>query len=158
VWDPLVAVGRSASLAVIRRALAGVARKLGLTDINAEVVRVAAPRRFTQEISRFIYEQAQPDGSPYGGIFCLSRNGDDVQDFAIFERDGEPFPFIHLERRDIAIDDTYFLEACRVLGIQPEYVQSSARHRGPALPRVGLHLSRAVGPLDIYLGRTKLCA
>lgn len=120
VQGPLVAVGRSASLATIRRALAGVALKHGLQDINAEMIRRTAPRRFTQEVSRFIYEQALPDDSPYGGIFYLSRYGDDVENCAIFERDGEPFPVTHLERIDISIDDRDFLEACRLLGIQPE--------------------------------------
>ena len=120
VLDPLVAVGRSASLATIRRALAGVALKHGLQDINAEMIRRTAPRRFTQEVSRFIYEQALPDDSPYGGIFYLSRYGDDVENCAIFERDGEPFPVTHLERIDISIDDRDFLEACRLLDIQPE--------------------------------------
>jgi RES domain len=52
VQDPLVAGGRSASLATIHQALAGVALKHGLKDINAEMIRRTAPRRFTQEVSR----------------------------------------------------------------------------------------------------------
>ena len=112
---PLVAVGRARSLAALRLALAGVAERLGIAEIDAGVIRLDLSvefLRFTQAVSRFVYEQARHETPRYAGIFYLSQHADDVANVAIFER-GEPFPVTHLERVAIEIDDEDFLRACR---------------------------------------------
>ena len=116
VQDPLVAVGGAASLAVLRRELAALLLESGLSDLDAATIRLAVPRRFTQGVSRFIYEQAGDDGTPFAGIFYLSRYGDDVVNCGLFER-GDSFPVMSLERSDIAADNAEFLAACRLLEI-----------------------------------------
>jgi hypothetical protein len=121
VKDPLVAVGKATSLASLRTALDSVAQKLGVKAIDAGVIRVDFSdefRRFTQAISRFLYNQTQADGAPYSGIFYLGQHGDEVENYAIFERDGAS-PVTHLKRSQIDLDDEDFLRACRVLGIEP---------------------------------------
>jgi hypothetical protein len=118
VRGPLVVVGEAGSLSTLRSDLAAVALECGVDDLDAATVRLTAPRRFTQSVSRFIYEQAQEDGSPYGGIFYLSRFGDDVANCAIFER-GDAFPVTSLERLEIEPDDPDFLQACELLGVRP---------------------------------------
>lgn len=121
VKDPFVAVGRAATLAILRRELASAARKLGIKEIDAGVIRVDYSdkfRLFTQAILRFIYNQTRADGAFYGGIFYLGQHGDEVENYAIFERDGD-FPVTHRQRSEIDLDDEDFLRACRLLGIQP---------------------------------------
>ena len=98
--------------------LAPEALQFGLKDINAEVIR-CGDRRFTQAVSRFIYEHAQAAPNSCAGISYLSRYGDDVRNCAIFECDGKPFPVTHIWRGDIALDDSDFQAACRRLHIEP---------------------------------------
>jgi len=121
VSQPLVAVARARSLATLRVALAGVARSLDITEVDAGVIRLDLSvkfLRFTQAISRFIYEQARNDTPCFAGIFYLSQHADDVANCAVFERDGL-FPVTHLERSSVEIDDEDFLKACALHGITP---------------------------------------
>lgn len=119
VVQPLVAVSGRQSLATLRRELAGFVLACGLDDLDAAAIRMGAPRRFTQGVSRFIYEQTSAEGSPYCGIFYLSRFGDEIANFALFER-GENLPVSHHRHDEIGRDDSGFLEACRLLRIRPE--------------------------------------
>ena len=83
-----VDVGHSDSLAVLRRALAARALHYGLDDLDAGEVRRRAPRAFTQEISRHVFVHARDaDGHPVAGIRYLSRLGDELVNWAIFETD-----------------------------------------------------------------------
>jgi len=121
VTRPLVAVGKARSLATLRAALAPLAARLGITDIDAGVIRLdwsAEVRRLTQAMSRFIYELTMRGAPRYAGIMHLSRYADDVANCAIFERSG-PFPVTHLERLDVEVDDEDFLRACRAHHIMP---------------------------------------
>jgi hypothetical protein len=115
----LVAIGGSRSIATLRRRLRGATRRFGLTDIDAAAIRLTAPRAFTQEVSRFVFEQVDEGGARYGGIVYLSKHGDDVVDCAIFERGGT-LPVHSLERTSIAADDVDFLTACEMLGLVAE--------------------------------------
>lgn len=65
------------------------------------------------------FDTAPAPSSPYGGLWYLSRLGDDLVNCAFFER-GDPFPITHLERTDIESDDADYLRACRLLGLRPE--------------------------------------
>jgi len=116
VEGALVVIGASESIAMLRRRMGRAARRHGLTDIDAAAIRLTAPRGFTQEVSRFIFEQVAEGGTRYGGIVYLSKHGDDVVDCAIFER-GDAFPVHSTERMSIAADDEDFLTACEMLGL-----------------------------------------
>jgi len=79
-------VGHSESLAQIRRDLASRVVHYQLPDLDGSVIRLSAPRRFTQEISRYVYEQTTESGRrAFDGISYLSRLGDEFRNWAIFE-------------------------------------------------------------------------
>ena len=75
-----VDVGDSASLATLRTALAASAIHHGLDEIDAATIRLRAPRAFTQQVSRYVYEQGS-----FAGIRYRSRLGDDILNWAVFE-------------------------------------------------------------------------
>lgn len=58
----------------------------GLDDLDAADLRRRAPRAFTQDLSRYIFEHgADADGVSLVGVRYLSRLGDDIENWAIFE-------------------------------------------------------------------------
>jgi hypothetical protein len=57
-----VDVGDAASLATLRSGLAARAIHYDLAEIDAATIRLAAPRSFTQEVSRFVYEWRDEGG------------------------------------------------------------------------------------------------
>lgn len=89
-------VGRSRSLAHLRRLLAARLVHYGLPDLDAGTIRLTAPRRLTQEISRCIFEMTEVGSVEPSdhGICYLSRLGDELENWAIFEMSeasgGEP--------------------------------------------------------------------
>ena len=116
VKSPLVDVGSTRSLATLRKSLAAEALLLGVRDVDAASIRESVDRRFTQVVSRTVYEQP----ALYAGVFYLSRYGNDVADYAIFERSESPqFPITHVERSVIELDDEDFQRACTLHGITP---------------------------------------
>jgi hypothetical protein len=75
-------------------------------------VRRRAPRAFTQEISRYVFERGvTEDGEPLLGIRYLSRLGDDIENWAIFEGT-EPYD---KRSEEIARDDPDLVEALQTL-------------------------------------------
>jgi hypothetical protein len=79
-------VGRSESLAQLRSALAARALHYGFDDLDAGELRRRAPRAFTQEISRHVFVHGRDAGGrPLAGLRYLSRLGDDLVNWAIFE-------------------------------------------------------------------------
>ena len=79
-------VGHSRSLEHLRTRLAARLIHYGFEDLDAATIRMSAPRRFTQEISRHVYECSHPDGErAYAGIRYASRLGDEVYNWAICE-------------------------------------------------------------------------
>jgi hypothetical protein len=81
-----VDVGHSDSLAHLRAALADRVLHFGFDDLDAGELRRRAPRAFTQEISRYVFEHARDAaGRPVAGIRYLSRLGDEFVNWAIFE-------------------------------------------------------------------------
>jgi hypothetical protein len=83
---PYADVGHSSSLAHLRVALASRLVHYGLDDIDGSALRRRAPRSFTQELSRYVFEHARTDdGEALAGIRYLSRLGDDIINWAIFE-------------------------------------------------------------------------
>jgi hypothetical protein len=81
-----VDLGHSDSLAHLRTALADRVLHHGLDDLDAGDVRRRAPRRLTQEISRYLFERGRDaEGDTVAGVRYLSRLGDEFVNWAIFE-------------------------------------------------------------------------
>jgi hypothetical protein len=112
-------VGHSDSLAVLRTAMASRLVHHKLTDLDASAVRLAAPRRFTQEISRYVYERTEPSGHrSFAGIAYRSRLGDDFQNWAIFEPVAHGEGVLHdLDVSRIRSDDPDLSQALSILGV-----------------------------------------
>ena len=109
-------ISHSDSLVLLRRVFAARIVHYQIHDLDAAAIRMSAPRRFTQEISRFIYQCSLPDGRPaFTGIFYRSRLGDDFRNWAIFERP-EPEDVIREHSAvDFPSDDPDLREALRLL-------------------------------------------
>jgi len=108
-------VGHSRSLAFVRSTLASRLAHYGLTDLDAATIRLSTPRRFTQEISRLIYETTALSGPRFSGIRYGSRLGDDFGNWAVFESD--PAPVHVVAARAIDPGDADLQEALDLLGI-----------------------------------------
>lgn len=114
-------VGHSTSLAQIRRQLGARLARHRLPDLDGAAIRLRAPRRLTQEISRWVYAQTAPDGGrAFAGISYLSRLGDELRNWAIFEpasaREARALP------RDVRVhrirpDDPDLRRALELLGL-----------------------------------------
>jgi hypothetical protein len=108
------ALGHSASLAYLRRALGGRLVQFGVDDLDASDIRVRAPRALTQELSRVIYEHHPGGGAdPFAGIAYRSRLGDDLENWALFEPN-EP---ISTEHESLQADDPDFLLVVERFGL-----------------------------------------
>lgn len=120
VEGEFVDVGHSTSLAHFRKALAPRVLHYGLDDLDAATVRFSAPRRFTQEISRYVYDRSTPQGHrTFAGIAYRSRLGDEFRNWAIFESAGSRFPSIgEPETAPIEADDTELIRALQLLGVR----------------------------------------
>lgn len=82
-------VSGAQSLSLLRRRMASRLDVHGLTDLDASAIRISAPRRFTQEISRLIYECTSGGARQFDGIYYRSRFGDEFDNWALFEPLGE---------------------------------------------------------------------
>jgi hypothetical protein len=78
-------VGHHESLAELRLAFAASAVQLGLNDLNAAAIRLNAPRSFTQAISRHVFDQTEGGQRRWNGLSYLSKHGDDLRNWAVFE-------------------------------------------------------------------------
>jgi hypothetical protein len=113
-----VDIGEASSLATLRSQLAARAIHYGLSEIDAAAIRLSAPRRFTQEVSRLIYEWHEEQGG-CAGICYRSRLGDQFVNWAIFEPACDPAPWSQLmSSSEIEPDDPDLLEALRLLDLQ----------------------------------------
>jgi hypothetical protein len=112
-------LGASASLAWLRRALGSRLRAHGLRDLDAAAIRLSAPRRFTQEISRAVYEETLRGGRPrFAGIAYRSRLGDELRNWALFERAGGALFTRTPEAAAIAADDPDLRAALALLSVR----------------------------------------
>lgn len=78
-------VGAAVSLHVLRDALGRVAHDLGLDEIDVAALRQSNERRFTQAVSRFVSLTKGDGDSHFAGIVYLSKLGDEIVNWAIFE-------------------------------------------------------------------------
>ena len=107
-------VGHSDSLAHLRAALAARLVHHGIDDLDGGDLRRRAPRALTQEISRYVFERGVDDeGRSLVGVRYLSRLGDELENWAIFDgtqpEDATSQP--------IASDDEDLLAALAKLGL-----------------------------------------
>ncbi len=110
-------IGDADSLATLRVHLAARAIHYGLSEIDAATVRLHAPRRFTQEISRLIYEWHQDHGD-CAGICYRSRLGDQFVNWAIFEPPAATeLGLAQASADEIKPDDADLLAALRLLNL-----------------------------------------
>lgn len=81
-----VAIGHSSTLAWLRNEMASRVLHYGLEpDLDAATVRMSAPRAFTQEVSRRVYEMTGAGSRAFDGLAYGSRLGDELTNWAIFE-------------------------------------------------------------------------
>jgi hypothetical protein len=112
-------IGSAASLATIRSQLAAKALQHGLTDVDAAAIRAAAPRAFTQEVSRLVYGSRTAEGEPLAGIRYRSRLDDGTDNWAVFEpARGAPAPLHALDAEPVRSGDPDVTRAITVLGLQ----------------------------------------
>jgi hypothetical protein len=115
-------IGHSESLAELERALGGRLAHYRLANLDASAIRVTAPRRFTQEISRYVYElTAARKRRAFDGIAYLSKLGDEFWNWALFEPIGPSAPRRFLSEirvSKIAPSNAAFREALDLLGIR----------------------------------------
>ncbi len=78
-------VGHHQSLAELRAALAAQAVHHGLHDLDAATIRLTAPRALTQAISRYVFSQTINGHRRWNGLTYLSKHGDNLRNWAIFE-------------------------------------------------------------------------
>lgn len=103
-----VDIGHSSTIAELRPVFLSAALAHGLQDFDAAAVRVHAPRAFTQLISRHLYRQLLDDGALASGVAFASRHGDDLQLWAVYEREA-----------DAGGDRSHLLRECRDEDIDP---------------------------------------
>lgn len=106
-------IGNSASIVHLRMALAARLSDYGLDDLDAGDIRLRVPRGFTQEISRYIFEQTDQGQPAYAGIRYGSRLGDELTNWAIFEPN-EP---VDCEQAEIEPDDPDLVQVLEDYGL-----------------------------------------
>ena len=97
----------------LRTALAAIAVRLGMEDIDLSSLERAEPRLLTQHASRNAF------GLGYAGVYYHSRYGHTIENWAIFEDWAIPqrFPIHQPNSRKVAEDDSDLLEALHILGL-----------------------------------------
>lgn len=72
-------IGHSQTLAWLNHRLATRLVHYHIPELDGSAIRLSVPRRFTQEISRVIYELTDAGRRQYDGIAYLSRLGDEFE-------------------------------------------------------------------------------
>ena len=106
-----VDISHSESLAHLRQRLATRLVHYGLDDLDAGDIRRRTPRALTQEVSRYVF--GRPEA--YAGIRYLSRLGDELTNWGIFEG-SEPDEILE-ENETIDPDDPDFVSALDTLDL-----------------------------------------
>lgn len=80
-----VDVGHHETIAELRTQLAARVVHHGLHDLDAATIRLTAPRGFTQDISRHVFDRSVDGERQWNGIAYRSKHGDDLTNWALFE-------------------------------------------------------------------------
>lgn len=120
VEGDFVDVGHSTSLVRLREALAARILHYRLADLDGATVRLSAPRRFTQELSRYVYNCSTRQGQRrFAGIAYRSRLGDEFRNWAIFEAPRGALPWIgEPDTSALEVDDSDLRRALELLGVR----------------------------------------
>lgn len=105
------------TLPTLREKFLVTARDFGIHDVDAATVRMSAPRELTQSMSAWLYQIVGPGGQRINGVQYLSKHGDDVVLWAIYERgtgDSPPELTARTAPVPIASDDEALTEAMRI--------------------------------------------
>lgn len=97
------------------------ALSLGLGDFDAAALKDGRARALTQAVSTRLYESVLDDGHQLDGIEFLSRHGDDLKLWAVYERPGDPDVSPRLSDRhrvDLEPDHRDLMAAMALLGLQ----------------------------------------
>lgn len=115
----LADVGAASSLASLRSHLANRGVHYGLAHVDAAAIRLKAPRRFTQQVSRFVHECRTEEGSHFAGIHYGSRLDDQTYNWASFEPVSDSPPSLHsFSFETIRPDDPGAARAVALLGLR----------------------------------------
>ncbi len=109
------------SIEYIRAAMAEGLIRFGLDDLDSEILRGPVPRRFTQEMSRMIYECSTSGGErAYSGIAYSSGLGEEFGNWAVFEplTFGVANPITVIARSKISEDDPDLAKALEILDLK----------------------------------------
>lgn len=106
----------SRSLAFLGKRIGDV-RQYGVKELDAAAIREQAHRALAQRVSRIVFECTDAEGAPqFDGISYRSRLGDELHNWALFER-GEA-PLDEKEAAEVEPDDRDLTEALERLGLQ----------------------------------------
>lgn len=86
----------------------------GMHDLDAASIRLTAPRAFTQDVSRYVFGQTVDGQRRWNGLAYLSKYGDDLQNWAIFE----PVAPQVLDVTDFGRDDADLVAALALHGLR----------------------------------------
>ena len=112
-------IGAAGSLSLLRSRLADRGIHHGLSDIDAAAIRLMAPRGFTQQVSRLVYEFRTEGGEPLAGIRYQSRLDDGTSNWAIFEpMSDSPAPLRSTTAEPIQPDDPDVIQVAALLGVR----------------------------------------
>jgi len=112
-------VGAVRSVVYLRDVLADRALHFGIDELDAATIRAHAPRGFTQELSRLVFECADADGEPqFAGIAYRSRLGDEIVNWAIFEPSTGTDRLREPQSNAIDPDDPELVGVLELLGIE----------------------------------------
>jgi RES domain len=101
-------VGHSESLAHLQLAMSAKLISYNIKELDGSVIREAR-REFTQDVSLYVFRQADGEGSPsFTGIAYESRLGNDILNWAIFERPDQD-PVRDAATTEISLDDPDFV-------------------------------------------------
>ena len=106
----------------MRQAFASLVLQYGIDDLDAAAIRLSVPRAFTQELSSYFEAQIDDNGQAFAGIYFLSKHGDDIENWAIFEQErmrGQT-PILSVERENPDRDDEDLRRALDLLAIRME--------------------------------------
>lgn len=80
-------VADSATIAAFRPTFGAFAIELGFADFDSSALQNSEPRALTQLVGRAVYEVSNEAGAPaFDGVRFLSRHGNDLELWSIFER------------------------------------------------------------------------
>jgi hypothetical protein len=112
-------IGHSRSLRLLRDRLGADALAWGVDELDAAAIRLSAPRALTQAVSRIAFDCVHDDGSAqFAGIRYRSRLGDEIDNWAIFERPADPPVPAWARSAPVAANDPDLVAALKHLGIE----------------------------------------